>query len=103
MTVPVRFVLQMRPVAGGGWTVELRDPDGVTVPGSVRTLAPLPLPHDDDLLLTFPACHAPLAAAAADVTDLHALDSATLGRWYANMASGQASDGMPRRFGRYLF
>ena len=81
----------------------MRDPDGLSVAGSERTLEPLPLPDPDDLLLTFPACHAPLAAAAADAADLHALDANTLGRWYANMASGQASDGMPRRFGRYLF
>ena len=103
MTVPVRFVLQMRPTATGGWTVVLRDPDGLPVAGSERTLEPLPLPDPDDLLLTFPACHAPLATAAADAAALHALDAPTLGRWYANMASGQASDGMPRRFGRYLF
>jgi len=61
MTVPVRFVLQMRPTATGGWTVVLRDPDGLAVAGSERTLEPLPLPDPDDLLLTFPACHAPLA------------------------------------------
>ena len=102
MIVPVRFVLQMR-LTPGGWAVELRDPDGLTVAGSARALAPLPLLDPDDLLLTFPACHAPLATAATDAAALHALDAATLGRWYANMASGQASDGMPRRFGRYLF
>ena len=61
------------------------------------------MPHPDDTLLTFPACHAPLAAGAPDEAALQALDARTLGRWYANMAAGQASDGMPRRFGRYLF
>ena len=103
MTIPVRFVIQMRPDAAGGWTSDVRDAAGVIVPGSARAIGQLPLPHEDDTPLTFPACGAPLAAGASDANDLHALDASTLGKWYANMASGQASDGMPRRFGRYLF
>lgn len=103
MTTPVRFVIGLEPAAGGGWNSDVRDAAGAVLDGSTRTIAPLPLPHPDDTLLTFPACHAPLAQGSADAADLHALDARTLGRWYANMASGQASEGMPRRFGRYLF
>lgn len=103
MTTPVRVVVTMEPAAGGGWTSTVRDDAGNALGAGARVLRALPLPHPDDTLLTFPACHAPLAAGVADEADLHALDATTLGRWYANMASGQASDGMTRRFGRYLF
>ena len=98
-----RVVIAIAPRSGGGWTSEVRLADGGLLPGSSRALTPLPLPHEDDTLLTFPACHPPLAAGAPDAADLQQLDATTLGRWYANMASGQSSDGMPRRFGRYLF
>jgi len=103
MTVPVRFVILMRAAPGGGWTSEVRAADGVAIAGSAREFTLLPLPHQDDIALSFPGCAPPLGAGAPDAADLHALDATTLGRWYANMASGQASDGMPRRFGRYLF
>ena len=99
----VRFVIRLRADDAGGWTRDVRDAAGIVVPGSTQSIGVLPLPHPDDTLLTFPACHPPLAAGAVDEADLHALGAPTLGRWYANMASGQASDGMPRRFGRYLF
>lgn len=102
MTTPVRFVIGIQPTATG-WSSDVRDAAGDIVPGSARTLDRLPLPHDDDTLITFPACTPPLASGCADAADLHALDATTLGRWYANMASGQASEDMPRRFGRYLF
>ncbi len=103
MTPLVRFAIVLARDATGAWTSDVRDATGVVLPGSARTIARLPLPHDDDTLLTFPACHAPLAVDCADTADLHALDARTLGHWYASLASGQASDGMPRRFGRYLF
>ncbi|BCS35919.1 hypothetical protein TBR22_A51540 [Luteitalea sp. TBR-22] len=109
MTAPVRFtvVLGAADPAGPGtpaaWSSEVRDATGAVLAGSARRLQALPLDDQDDVLLTFPACHAPLADGAADADVLHALDARTLGRWYANMAGGQASDGMARRFGRYLF
>lgn len=103
MTTPARFVIVVQAEAGGGWTSEIRDAAGALLDGSTRSLAALALPHPDDELLTFPACQPPLAVDAADAQELHGLDARTLGRWYANMASGQASEGMPRRFGRYLF
>ena len=102
MTTPVRFTIVFQEQSGG-WTVDVRNQQGEVVPGSSRTLAALPLPDPDDTLLTFPACTAPLAEGAADAAELRALSVRTLGSWYANMASGQASNGMPRRFGRYLF
>lgn len=102
MTTPVRFVIGLQSTATG-WTCDVRGQDGEVLPGSARALEPLPLPHDDDTLLTFPACTPPLADGCADAAELHALQAVTLGRWYANMASGQASEGMPKRFGRYLF
>jgi hypothetical protein len=102
MMTPVRFVIVVEPTTTG-WTSEVRDAEGVAIAGSAHAIEPLPLPHPDDTLLTFPACRAPLAAGCADAAELQGLDARTLGRWYANMASGQASDGMPRRFGRYLF
>ncbi len=101
MKTPARFVIALERRPGGGWTSEVRD-HAHQVPGSARVLDVLPLPHDDELL-TFPACAWPLADGADDAPELRALDASRLGIWYANMASGQASEAMPRRFGRYLF
>ena len=100
---PVRFTIALQSKPGSGWAAEVRDAHGVTIDGSVRTLSPVPLPDPDDELLTFPACALPLPGGTPDAQALEALDAASLGAWYANMASGQASDGMPRTFGRYLF
>ncbi len=102
MTMPARFAIAVEPRAGGGWSSEVRDHEQRVLPGSPRTIGILGLPHDDELL-TFPACAPPLAAGVADAADIQALDASRLGIWYANMASGRASDAMPRRFGRYLF
>jgi hypothetical protein len=110
MTAPVRFTVVMQAQDAGDagapgpatWTSDVRDAAGTVLDGSTRILRALPL-EDDDVLLTFPACHAPLADGASDADVLHALDARTLGRWYANMAGGQAADGMARRFGRYAF
>ncbi len=100
---PMRLVIVVTPAPDGGWTREVRDAAGAAIAGSVRRIHPLPLPHPDDTLLRFPACTPPLAEGCADAAALHGLDARTLGRWYANMASGKASDGMPLQFGRYLF
>ncbi|HTV03387.1 MAG TPA: CHAT domain-containing protein [Luteitalea sp.] len=99
----MRFTIALQARPGGGWTSEVRDATGAVLAGSTRGLEPLPLPDPDETLLLFPACASPLADGAADADALHALDATTLATWYANMASGQSSDGMPRHFGRYLF